>query len=133
VRIGYMMGPKALIAEIDKVRPPYNISVLNCETALFALEHEAVFAAQAQDIREERGRLQRALAALPGVEAWPSDANMILVRVPDAAKAFDGMKSRGVLVKNVSRMHPLLANCLRLTVGTADENTQMLAALQASL
>ena len=58
---------------------------------------------------------------------------MILVRVPDAAKAFVGMRERGVLVKNVSKMHPLLAQCLRLTVGTADENAQMLAALQAAL
>jgi len=132
-RIGYMMGPKALIAEIDKVRPPYNISVLNCETALFALEHESVFAAQAKSLREERARIQAALARLPGVKSWPSDANMILVRVPDAQNTFDGMKSRGVLVKNVSKMHSLLANCLRLTVGTADENAQMLAALQASL
>jgi histidinol-phosphate aminotransferase len=57
----------------------------------------------------------------------------VLVRVPDATRAFEGMKARGVLVKNVSRMHPLLANCLRLTVGTADENAKMLAALQASL
>jgi histidinol-phosphate aminotransferase len=133
VRLGYMVGAQALVAEIDKVRPPYNISVLNCEAALFALEHETVFAAQAQDIREQRERIQRTLADLPGVKAWRSDANMILVRVPDAAKSFDAMKARGVLVKNVSRMHPLLANCLRLTVGTADENTQMLAALQASL
>jgi histidinol-phosphate aminotransferase len=133
VRIGYMMGPKALIAEIDKVRPPYNISVLNCECALFALAHQDVFAGQAKALREERARLQRALAAMPGVKSWPSDANMILVRVPDAQKAFDGMKAHGVLVKNVSKMHPLLANCLRLTVGTADENTQMLSALQASL
>ncbi|RYF63654.1 MAG: hypothetical protein EOO22_25605, partial [Comamonadaceae bacterium] len=54
-------------------------------------------------------------------------------RVPDAQRTFDGMKARGVLIKNVSKMHPLLANCLRLTVGTADENTQLLAALQASL
>jgi histidinol-phosphate aminotransferase len=133
VRIGYMMGPKALIAEIDKVRPPYNISVLNCETALFALEHEEVFAAQAADIRAQRERIQCFLAELAGVKAWHSDANMILVRVPNAQKTFDGMKARGVLVKNVSKMHPLLANCLRLTVGTADENTQMLAALQSSL
>jgi len=57
----------------------------------------------------------------------------VLVRVPDAAKTFAGMKARKVLVKNVSGLHPLLANCLRLTVGTADENTQMLTALQASL
>ena len=133
VRIGYLMGPAKLVHQIDKVRPPYNISVLNCEAALFALEHEDVFAGQAAQVREERGRIQRALAALPGVQAWTSDANMILVRVPDAAAAFEGLRARGVLVKNVSRMHPLLANCLRLTVGTADENTQLLAALQASL
>lgn len=133
VRIGYMLGPQALIAEIDKVRPPYNISVLNCEAALFALEHADVFAAQAKDLREQRATLQRALGELPGVKAWPSDANMILARVPDAQKTFEGLKSRGVLVKNVSTMHPLLANCLRLTVGTAGENAQMLAALQACL
>lgn len=133
VRIGYMMGRSELIAQIDKVRPPYNISVLNSEAALFALEHEEVFAAQAAELRAERSRLQQALAGMPGVKAWPSDANMILVRVPDAQRAFEEMKARKVLIKNVSRMHPLLAGCLRLTVGTADENTQMLAALQAAL
>jgi histidinol-phosphate aminotransferase len=133
VRIGYLMGPKELVAEIDKVRPPYNISVLNCECALFALAYQDEFARQAEDIRRQRGVIQTVLAALPGVHAWRSDANMILVRVPDAARTFDGMKARGVLVKNVSRMHPLLADCLRLTVGTATENERMLAALQASL
>jgi len=133
VRLGYLMGPAAVIAEVDKVRPPYNISVLNCECALFALEHAQVFEAQAQDIRRERESLLAALARLPGVKVWPSDANMILVRVPDAGKTFEGMKARGVLVKNVSKMHELLGNCLRLTVGTADENVQMLAALEASL
>lgn len=133
VRIGYMIGRSALVGEIDKVRPPYNISVLNCEAALFALEHADVFDAQAAELRRERGRLLEALGTMPGVKAWRSDANMILVRVPDADAAFQGMKARGVLVKNVSRMHPLLAQCLRLTVGTADENAQMLQALQASL
>lgn len=133
VRLGYMVGPKALIAEIDKVRPPYNISVLNYECALFALEHAEVFAAQAQEIREQRAILLEALRGLPGVKTWKSEANMILVRVPDAQKTFEGMRARKVLVKNVSKMHPLLANCLRLTVGTADENAQMLAALKESL
>jgi histidinol-phosphate aminotransferase len=133
VRLGYMMGPKALIAEVDKVRPPYNISVLNAEAALFALEHAETFASQAADLRAQRARLLQALSGMSGVRVWPSDANMVLVRVPDAARAFEGLKARGVLVKNVSKMHPLLAQCLRLTVGTADENTQMLAALQDSL
>jgi histidinol-phosphate aminotransferase len=133
VRIGYMIGPQPLVAEFDKVRPPYNISVLNCEAALFALEHADVFAAQASALRRERARLQEALGDLPGVKAWPSDANMVLARFHDAQRTFDGLKAHGVLVKNVSRMHPLLANCLRLTVGTQDENTQMIAALKASL
>jgi histidinol-phosphate aminotransferase len=133
VRLGYMIGPTGLIAEIDKVRPPYNVSVLNCEAALFALEHASVFDAQAHDLRREREQLLQRLRQLAGVTVWPSDANMVLVRVPDAASTFEGMKARGVLVKNVSKMHPLLANCLRLTVGTADENVQMLAALQSSL
>jgi histidinol-phosphate aminotransferase len=133
VRLGYMIGPKALVAEVDKVRPPYNISVLNAECALFALEHSEVFAAQAQDLRQERTRLLHALTALPGVQPFPSEANMILARVPDAAKTFDGLKAHGVLIKNISKMHPLLANCLRLTVGTAAENDQLLAALKVSL
>jgi histidinol-phosphate aminotransferase len=132
VRIGYMMGRAELIAQVDKVRPPYNVSVLNAEAALFALEHEDVFAAQAADLKRERERLQQGLKAL-GLKAWPSDANMILVRVPDPARSFEGLKARKVLVKNVSRMHPLLAGCLRLTVGTAEENTQLLAALRSTL
>ena len=133
VRLGYMMGPKALIAEIDKVRPPYNISVLNYECALFALEHREVFAEQAQELIAQRALLFDALNALPGVKAWKSDANMILIRVPDAARAFEGLRNRKVLVKNVSKMHSLLINCLRLTVGTAEENAQLLAALEQSL
>lgn len=133
VRLGYMMGPRALVAEIDKVRPPYNISVLNYECALFALEHADVFAGQARVLREERTRLTQALAALPGVQPFPSEANMILARVPDAAQAFDGLKAHQVLVKNISKMHPLLANCLRLTVGTPAENDQLLVALKVSL
>ena len=137
VRIGYMVGPKALIAQVDKVRPPYNISVLNYECALFALENKEAFAAQAREICAQRATLLGALRALPGIKAWNSDANMVLIRIAgggDAAqKVFDGLKARGVLVKNVSKMHPLLAQCLRLTVGTSDENTQMLKALQESL
>ena len=131
-RLGYLMGPQALIEQVDKVRPPYNVSVLNCECALFALAQH-VFAAQARAIREQRAVLFKALADLPGVRAYPSDANMILLRVPDALRCFVGLKQRKVLVKNVSSLHPLLANCLRLTVGTVDENRLLLAALQESL
>ncbi len=133
VRIGYMMGRRALIAEVDKLRPPFNISVLNCEAALFALEHVDEYANQAATIRAEREKLAGAMAALPGVHPFPSEANMILARVPDAKRVFEGMRARGVLIKNVSGLHPLLANCIRITVGTPEENPLTLAALRGAL
>jgi histidinol-phosphate aminotransferase len=133
VRLGYLAGPAALIDEVDKVRPPYNIGALNAEATLFALAHADEFARQAALLRDERARLQKELAATPGVTAFPSDANMILARVANAPAVFQGMRERGVLVKNVEAMHPLLAGCLRLTVGTAEENTLMMSALRASL
>jgi imidazoleglycerol-phosphate dehydratase len=113
-----MMGRAELIAEIDKVRPPYNISVLNCECALFALEHAEVFAEQAATLRREAQPVAGGLARMARGQGLDSDANMILVRVPDALKTFRRHALLGVLIKNVSKMHPLLANCLRLTVGS---------------
>jgi len=133
VRLGYLCGAAALIDEIDKVRPPYNVSVLNAECTLFALEHADEFGRQAAIIRAERERLEAALRSIPGVTSFPSDANMILIRVPDSKRAFEGMRARGVLVKHIASLHPLLAGCLRLTVGTPEENQALVAALKASL
>lgn len=133
VRLGYLCGPAALVDEIDKVRPPYNVSVLNAEAGLFALEHADEYARQAVLLCEERTRLIAALAATAGVHVFPSEANMVLVRVPDSKLAFEGMKQRGVLVKHIAGLHPLLKNCLRLTVGTPDENKLMIRALKESL
>lgn len=133
VRIGYLAGAARIVDEVDKVRPPYNVSVLNAEAALFALEHADEFRRQAALIRAERERLQTELRGTDGVEPFPSDANMILVRVADAPRVFAGMKEEGVLVKDVSKLHPLLAGCLRVTVGTQEENAQMTAALRTSL
>ncbi|HEX5310579.1 histidinol-phosphate transaminase [Aquabacterium sp.] len=129
VRLGYMMGRKDLIEQVEKVRPPYNISVLNTEAALFALEHADEFARQAEVIKSERERLLAALAQMPGAKAYPSQANMILVRVNDAAAVFAELKARGILIKNVSGLHRLLANCVRLTVGLPSENDALMSAL----
>jgi histidinol-phosphate aminotransferase len=133
VRLGYLCGRAALIDEVDKVRPPYNVSVLNAEATLFALDHADEYARQAALLRSERERLQLALRQTPGARPFPSEANMILVRVPDSKKAFEGLKSRGILVKHIAGLHPLLANCLRLTVGAPSENDAMIQSLAASL
>ena len=133
VRIGYLMAPAAFAAQIEKLRPPFNVSVLNTEAALFALEHEAVYEIQAISIRSQRERLSAALHALPGVTPFPSEANMVLARFGDAAQVFEALKARRILVKNVSAAHPLLANCLRLTVGTPEETELLIEALQQIL
>ena len=93
----------------------------------------AVSAHSGAGIDALRALLFEAFAKMPKVKAFKSEANMILLRVPDAQITFDGLKARGVLVKNISKMHPLLANCVRLTIGTAEENAILLDALQSSL
>ena len=133
IRLGYMAGRMEWINEFDKVRPPYNVNVLTQATADFLLDHIDVLDAQAAQLRDERAKLAQAVAALPGAEVFPSAGNFLLVRVPDASATFETLLTSRVLIKNVSKMHPLLANCVRLTVGSPEENAQMLAALKLVL
>lgn len=133
IRLGYLAGKASWITEFDKVRPPYNINVLTQAAADFMLDHLDVLDAQAAGLRLERTRLEQAVAALPGATVYPSAGNFLLVRVPDAAAVFETLLTSRVLIKNVSKMHPLLANCVRLTVGSAQENAQMIAALKLAL
>ena len=133
LRLGYLSGHAQWLTELDKVRPPYNIGVLNEVAAEFALEHLSVFDAQAAEIRAERDRLLIELGAIPGAQPIATRANFLLVRVADSARVQQQMRSLGVLVKDVGKMHPLLSNCLRVTVGSRDENRAMLAALNSAL
>jgi histidinol-phosphate aminotransferase len=136
IRLGYMAASAALLAEFDKVRPPYNINVLTQAAAEFVLDHVAILDGQAEQLRAERSKLIAALAVLPDIEAFPSDANFILMRVrggKSADEVFSRLLEQRVLTKNVGKMHPLLANCLRVTVSTPQENALFLDALIKSL
>jgi histidinol-phosphate aminotransferase len=133
IRLGYMSAAPALLEQFDKVRPPYNVNVMTQAAAEFALDHLDVLNQQAAILRAERAKLSAAMAALPGVTVFPSAANFILIRVPDADAAQAGLLSRKVLIKNMSKMHSVLANCLRITVSTPEENAALLDALTASL
>ena len=130
IRLGYLVGRPAWVAELDKVRPPYNVSVLTQAAALFMLERLDVLEEQASRIRGEREMLGKNLARLKGVTVFPSQANFFLIRVPDADRAHAGLKQQNVLVKN---LHPGLRHCLRVTVGTPDENRILLTALKEAL
>jgi histidinol-phosphate aminotransferase len=137
IRLGYMSASAALLSEFDKVRPPYNINVLTQAAAEFLLEHITALDAQAAALREQRTKLASALAALPGIEVFPSAANFLLIRVQNGKtngnNVFSALLDHKVLVKNVGKMHSLLENCLRVTVSTPEENAVFLDALTASL
>ena len=133
IRLGYMSGSQALLNEFEKVRPPYNINVLTEAAAEFMLQHVAVLDAQAAQLREQRTLLAATLRQLKGVEVFPSAANFLLIRVPQAEQVFANLLKQKILVKNVGKMHALLENCLRITVSTPVENALFLDALKASL
>ena len=130
IRLGYLAANPEWVRELNKVRPPYNINVLTEATATFMLQHLDVLEAQAAEIRAERAKLYAGLNALRGITVFPSAANFFLVRVPDAAKTYEALRGQGVLVRN---LHPGIANCLRVTVGTPDENRILLNALKEAL
>jgi histidinol-phosphate aminotransferase len=133
IRLGALIGSGRWIGQLDKVRLPYNVSTLTQIVAGEVLQHDAVLTDQAAAIKLERSRLLRELQRAPGVTAFPSDANFILFRVSHAERVFDGLKRRGVLIKSLHGSHRLLANCLRVTVGTPDENTAFITALTQTL
>jgi histidinol-phosphate aminotransferase len=130
IRLGYLAGRPEWLHELNKVRQVYNINVLTEATARFALERLDVLEAQAAEIRRERTRLGAALRTFSGVTVFPSEANFFLMRVPDAVRTYEALRRQGVLVRN---LHPGLPNCVRITVGTPDENRILINALKEAL
>ena len=133
IRLGYMSAVPELLAEFDKVRPPYNVNVLTEAAAEFAMDHIDVFNHQASIIRSEREKLAVALKKLPKIEVFPSRANFLLIRMPKAEEVFEKLLARKVLIKNIGKMHPLLQNCLRLTVSSPQENQIFLEQFSACI
>lgn len=135
LRLGLLAGPEPWLRQIGKTRLPYNINVLTQVSAEFALRHADVLEAQTQRICRDREGLYAALDAMRGVEAFPSRANFILFRAGagEAGRVFDALKEEGVLIKNLDGAHAALADCLRVTVGTEEENRAFLTALQRAL
>jgi len=133
IRLGYLAGRPEWIAQFNKVRQAYNVNVLTQAAALFMLERLEVLEEQAARVREERAALGKALGSLAGVEVFPSEANFFLVRVPDAGRAYQALRRQGVLVRSFDGAHPLLARCLRITVGTPEENRILLQAMREAL
>jgi histidinol-phosphate aminotransferase len=131
LRLGMLIGDPRWLAELDKIRLPYNINVLTQSSAAFALRHIDLLDEQAAAIRAEREDLYRTLKQMAAVTVWPSRANFLLFRVAGwpASRLHDSLKRNGVLIKNLDPQGGALAGCLRVTVGTREENAEFLAAL----
>jgi histidinol-phosphate aminotransferase len=133
LRLGLLAGSGEWLRHLEKVRLPYNVSVLTQLVAEEALQHRSLLDEQAGAIKAERTRLQRELSAISATKPYPSDANFILFKTAAAERAFNGLRERGVLIKNLHGSHPALEGCLRVTIGTPAENDRFLTALRESL
>lgn len=135
LRLGLLVGAPAWIDEFNKVRLPYNINVLTQASAEFALRHREVFDAQTARIRNQRDVLYESLAGLDSLRVYPSKANFLLVRTPAgcADRLFGDLKGEGILVKSLSAAGGMLTDCLRVTVGTPEENRALIDAFRKLL
>ncbi|MDD2721310.1 MAG: histidinol-phosphate transaminase [Gallionella sp.] len=130
LRLGFLAGSSDWLQQLDKLRLPYNVGVLPQLVAGKLLEHHEVLLAQAAQIKFDRVKLFDRLSRIAGVQVYASEANFLLFRIENATAVFNGLKQRGILIKNLNGGHPMLTDCLRVTVGAPDENDRFIAALQ---
>ena len=131
LRLGYMISHPVWAVEIEKLRMPYNVGVLNQACATFALEHWDEICSGIDRVLSERKRLSAALSSFKELLVYPSETNFITVQVKGttAMQVFDGLKDRGILIRKLAGMHSMLENHLRISVGAPQENDALLSAL----
>jgi len=128
LRVGFLVAPRPIIEVLERIRPPYNVGALNQTAAAWLLSHHRpLLAEHCRRVAVERDRLAAALAR-PPLEVFPSRANLLLVRHPRATELYRALADRGILVRNFDRPGPL-AGCLRITVGSPEENDALVNAV----
>jgi histidinol-phosphate aminotransferase len=135
LRLGLLMAAPAWVEQFEKLRLPYNIGTLTQASVGFFFGHMEVFDEQASRIRAERDRMFARLRSMSGLRAWPSAANFLLARSTrlPADRIHAELLQRGLLIKSLHGSHPMLAECLRITIGSPEENEALLAALETIL
>ncbi len=131
LRLGILFGASEWISEFEKLRLPYNIGTLNQLSANFIMQNISLLEQQAGQIRNDRDSLFNDLSNIEGVEAWASEANFILFRVSEKSADYvhAELLKHKILIKKLHGAHPLLENCLRVTIGTEAENQSFLSKL----
>lgn len=131
LRIGYASGTPEIIGELKKIIPPYNMNQLSLAAAEFALQYQPFINENINKLKGERERMRTALQAYSAIRHFPSEGNFLTLRVPDAKALSDRLYSHHILIKNLHGTHPLLDQCVRITVGTPEQNQQVLAVMAA--
>ncbi|MGI8425899.1 MAG: histidinol-phosphate transaminase [Actinomycetota bacterium] len=131
-RLGYLIASARIIEEIQKVRLPYHLSALSQAAALAALAHAEEIMATVETIQHERARVFRELSTMAGIVPFPSDANFILFRVASkpAGEVWQRLLEQGILIRDFSDV-PRCEDCLRVSIGTPEQNEKFLDALAA--
>ncbi len=133
LRVGVLTASPTIVNELNKIRLPYNINSLSQTAAVTALKHREVINRQISLLISEREKLYNALSLLRGVTAYPSETNFIMIRTAaDANTVHKKLKMAGILVKNLNKPGPM-KNCLRVTIGTPEENRAFLRMLKKIL
>lgn len=129
LRIGYSISNKDLALQIYRAKPPYNVNTFSQKVAVLVLENIDIINKRISYIKEQRRKLVASLNRIEGIYSYPTEANFVLIKVPDGDKVYNALLERGILVRNFSN-HPLLENCLRITVGDEDANKAFYRALK---
>jgi histidinol-phosphate aminotransferase len=133
LRVGYLLAHEDLVSQISKAKLPYNINQFSLTAAEVAVENAGRFRAAIEEVLKEKHRLGRELGGIPGVRVYPSEANFFLIEVPLNPKLiFEDLFRQGILIRDVSS-YPMLSKCLRISVGTREENDLLLSALRAGM
>ncbi len=130
LRLGYVSGSAAVISELRKIIPPYNMNQLTLAAAKYALQQDGWIQGNVTRLKMEREILFAALDDIEAVTVFPSEANFLTVRVPDAQTCFEVLLQNGFLIKKLHGMHPLLDQCVRITIGRPEDNVKIIALLQ---
>ncbi len=133
LRVGYLLAHPDLAAQISKAKLPYNVNQFSLTAAEVALENIDRFRPAIEAVLKERARLSGELGRIPGLKVHPTEANFFLIEVPGSPREiFDVLYGQGILIRDVSS-YPMLSKCLRISVGTPDENNRLLSALHDAL
>jgi histidinol-phosphate aminotransferase len=130
LRIGMCFASSLIIFYLEKIKPPYNVNGFSQKAAIEALENENIKNKYVQMLNDERERLKTELAKFTFIKhVFHSDVNFLLIRTDDAKKLYDYLIEHGIIVRNRSNL-PLCQNTLRITIGTFNENNQLLSVLK---